>query len=101
MPSRRKVGFSSQAQADFADIAQYTLVEWGEEQLASYTDELFDAIDRLAHFPQMGRERAELGPGIRSFPAIEHVIFYLIDRRSVIVLRILHKRHAPNPVDFE
>lgn len=52
--------------------------------------QIYDAEDRLAEFPELGRARSELGPDIRSWAGGAYIIFYRVDGAAVEVLRILH-----------
>lgn len=45
---------------------------------------------RLAEFPEMGRERTELSPSMRSFPVSRYIIFYRPGELGVAIVRILH-----------
>lgn len=38
----------------------------------------------------MGRARDEISPGLRSFPAGSHVIYYRVSDTELIVTRIVH-----------
>jgi len=57
-------------------------------------DEFIDRIDEkfraLAEQPLMGRERRELGPGIRSIAMAPYVIFYEALPDRVMIVRVLH-----------
>jgi plasmid stabilization system protein ParE len=101
MPSSRSISLTTEAELDFADIGQYTLSQWGEDQLDLYTDALAKSINRLASFPELGRQHSDLAVGIRSLASREHLIFYSFDASQIRVLRILHKRHLAVPGDFE
>lgn len=43
----------------------------------------------LAKFPEIGRSRNELGPGIRSMPLGNYVIFFEA-RETLEIIRVLH-----------
>ena len=51
---------------------------------------LFEAEDRLAQFPEIGRSRAELVPDLRSWAAGSYVIFYRPIEDGMLTIRILH-----------
>jgi toxin ParE1/3/4 len=54
-------------------------------------DALYKTIrDTLAMFPDAGRTRDELAPGLRSFPVGGHVIFYMPGAEAISIVRILH-----------
>jgi toxin ParE1/3/4 len=43
-----------------------------------------------AQFPESGRLREELAPGLRSFPVAPYMIFYRPEDDTIHVLRIVH-----------
>jgi toxin ParE1/3/4 len=55
-------------------------------------DEVELAVQLLAAFPEIGRPREELRPGIRSFRLrrFRHVVFYRRTKDQIVLLRILH-----------
>ena len=57
------------------------------ERLASNID---DRCNLLSHFPEMGRARDELAPGVRSVLVKPYVLFYRVTATAVEILRILH-----------
>ena len=52
--------------------------------------EIVQRFPRLAEFPEMGRERTELSPSMRSFPVGRYIIFYRPGELGVAIVRILH-----------
>jgi toxin ParE1/3/4 len=64
------------AEADLDDIAAYTLQHWGQTQMDAYIRALFDRFEWLASKPKVGRERPEIGRGVRSYPEGSHIVFY-------------------------
>jgi toxin ParE1/3/4 len=55
-------------------------------------DGLADRLERasLAASPGIGRQRPELGSGIRSFPVGSYLILYRETRGGILVLRYIH-----------
>jgi toxin ParE1/3/4 len=59
-------------------------------------DRLLDDIERLAEllsrFPEVGKRRAQLGDGVRSFPLrrMGYIVFYRVEQDRVMLLRLLH-----------
>lgn len=45
---------------------------------------------KLAAMPGIGRNRPELGEGIRSFPSGNYVIFYRTVEGGIEIMRVLH-----------
>lgn len=83
----------------YAQSAQIDLLEaWlyiAQENPAA-ADRVLDAIDSeaciLATRPLMGRQRPELGRGVRSWPtSTPYILFYLIKGDDINVLRVLHR----------
>lgn len=55
-------------------------------------DELEVAVHLIAVFPEIGRRRDEVRPGVRSFRlrGFPHIVFYRQDAQSIVLLRVLH-----------
>lgn len=80
---------TAEAKSDLEQIWQYIAAE---SEIAA--DQAIAAIvqrfPRLAEFPEMGRERIELSPSMRSFPVGRYIIFYRPGELGVAIVRILH-----------
>jgi len=65
--------------------------------------EFLKAQELLARHPRIGRERAELRPGLRSWPVYPYVVFYMVDddARSVMIERVIHGHMDIDDEDFE
>ncbi len=79
------------ARNDLEIIWDYTVEQWGVPQAERYFEALFTCFDDLATNPQMGRQRDEVVPGIRSFPQGRHVVFYEIDLAGIEIVGIVHQ----------
>ncbi|MFM9956975.1 MAG: type II toxin-antitoxin system RelE/ParE family toxin [Phycisphaerales bacterium] len=55
-----------------------------------FVEELDAVFARLGAYPELGRERADLGEHVRSFPFRDHLVFYRRDRHRLLVLRVVH-----------
>jgi toxin ParE1/3/4 len=75
--------------ADLFDIAVHIA-----EHNPSAADALIDVFHRkfelLAEFPTMGRQRPELGNGIRSLPIGDYMVFYRSIEDGIELIRVLH-----------
>jgi toxin ParE1/3/4 len=80
----RAVHLTAAAEADLAEIRTYTEEAWGETQWLAYFGDILEAFERIAVFPQSGRARDAISPGLRSVRCREHVIFYLPDVGGVV-----------------
>jgi toxin ParE1/3/4 len=87
-----RVELASPAAADLLDIVRYTHQRWGGAQAQSYREELELALEHLSLTPDVGRKRDAIAPGLRSFPVVQHVAFYIQRKDKILVLRILHPR---------
>ncbi|HET7092965.1 MAG TPA: type II toxin-antitoxin system RelE/ParE family toxin [Thermomicrobiales bacterium] len=92
MPSRRRVSLSSAAQGDLRAILQYTLERQGAEQRRIVRDRFAHVLRELAAFPNLGRARDDILPGIRGLPVANYIILYNIEDDRVRVNRILHEK---------
>ena len=92
MPSNRRVRLTPEADEDFTGILEYTFVHWNQQQMDDFASTIYDALGNLALFPDLGRSRDELSPGLRSHPVGDHVIFYRVTATELIVRRIVHSR---------
>ena len=54
--------------------------------------EIDDRFKNLSRFPFIGRERSSLAPGIRSVLVGTHLIFYLVERDRIVVVRVIDGR---------
>lgn len=66
---------------------------------------LIDRIDRtsdmLADTPFAGRARPELGPGLRSFPVGNYVIFYIPLPDGIEIVRVMNGRQEIDADDMK
>ena len=55
-------------------------------------DRFYAAARTHAQFPESGRSREDVAPGLRSFVVKPYVVFYRPARATIEVLRVLHGR---------
>lgn len=78
---------------DLTDIWHYVATESGSTDVADrLIDSITDRFGLLASFPQMGRSRDDLRPGLRSFPVGEYLIIYRLAGEDVLILHVTHGR---------
>ncbi len=82
--------FTEQAEKDLEAIVDFTVQRWGMAQSHNYLDELDALAQILADNPLLGAEREELSPGLRSFPCQSHLLFYVLQKEGIIIVRVLH-----------
>lgn len=74
--------------------------EFGVRQADIYHDLLEQAFQRIAHNPEITRERKEIKPPVRVLPCGSHMIIYETDADGVLILRIRHHKEdwVENPL---
>ena len=85
-----EVRFSNAAEADLADIDEFSVTQFGEDTGEAYMRGFDEAFARLADFPSVGPPWPEPGAGLRCLVHGSHRIFYRINDVEVFILRVLH-----------
>lgn len=80
---------STQAAQDIENIWKYVAPN-NLKAANRLFDTLRESFPKLAKFPQMGRERSELAPFLRSFLVKNYLIFYRPIDEGIEIVRILH-----------
>jgi len=79
-----------QARTDIDEIAYYVLVQSGNVEVADrLIDSLYGRFLLLAKYPQAGRQRDDLLPGLRMFPVGDFVVLYRIEGDDVVIDRVV------------
>ena len=81
---------SKQAEQDLEDIWVY-LAQQDEILADKQVAQILDRFPRLAQFPDMGRQRDNLLPSLKSFPLKPYIVFYTKISDGIEILRILHQ----------
>lgn len=82
--------FTEQAEKDLEAIIDFTVQRWGVVQSHTYIDDLEALAQILADNPVLGAERDELSQGLRSFPYQSHLLFYVLQKDRIAIVRVLH-----------
>lgn len=82
--------FTEQAEKDLEAIIDFTVQCWGAAQSHNYVDDLEALAQILADNPLLGTERDELSQGLRSFPYQSHLLFYVLRKDGIAIVRVLH-----------
>lgn len=81
---------SPRARADVDEIAYYTSVESGSLETADrLVESIYQRFLLLGGYPQAGRRRDDLRPGLRVFPAGRYLILYRIEGNDVLIQRVV------------
>lgn len=76
------------AETDLDDIWWY-IAQDNPEAADQLLDRIEERCQALVRFPEMGVNRDELVPGLRSFPIGNYLIFYLINEHEIEIVRVL------------
>jgi toxin ParE1/3/4 len=82
--------FAVEARADMVSIADYLRAEAGPRAAARYLRDLHQRLSRLRERPKVGVLVPDYGAGVRFVPCRRHVIYYEVEKKHVVVLRVLH-----------
>ena len=63
-------------------------------------DRIEQVVGIISEHPQIGRERPELMPGLRSFVVLAWVIFCRIEGDAVLVVRVVHGARDLDELDY-
>jgi len=101
MSSSPRFTLNAEAWSDITEILDVTRDAWGEFQVQKYANALNRGLRTVEDFPDAGRRRDDLRPGLRFFPVERHVILYEKHGDTVVVLRIVHQRQRLDDLAFE
>ena len=90
-----KLVLSPRSLDDLKDSYQYGVLNWGEAQASDYLNTLKSIFWTLTEQPEMGVEREELLPNMRSFPVAHHIVFYRLQSDHIEIVRVLHAKQDP------
>lgn len=90
--SAHELFLTERAREDFEDIIAYTTKQWRHDQANEYAARIDAALINLCRFPELGRNRNDLSPGVRSIPMGQHIIYYHPTRDTIVIRRIVHSR---------
>jgi toxin ParE1/3/4 len=74
---------------DIEQIADYIAQRSGLDQADRFIDKLNNKLVKIAQFPNLGRARDEILPGIRSLSIEQYLILYLPIGENVEIFRVV------------
>lgn len=96
-----QVDVSVEAEEDIDQITSYTTRTWGWRQTIHYLAKLEEGSSLLAQNPSVGRSCDSIRPGLRRFEIGKHVVFYIVESDSLLIVRVLHQQMIPAKPHFE
>lgn len=79
---------SPEAESDLLDTWLY-IAEDQPTNADRYLDKLQVKAQRLAEFPDLGRDRPDLAEGLKSFPVDRYNLYYTVTETKLILVRVL------------
>ncbi len=79
------------ALADLDKIADYTLANWGADQMERYIHQLMERCQWLTEHPHAGRTRQDIHPEYFCYPQGKHLIFYISKGDGISVIGFPHQ----------
>ena len=73
---------------DLDGIHEYTIVDFGVTQARNYMSGLHEHFENLARQPALGREANKIVLGLRRYEYRSHVVFYVPEDRSMMIVRL-------------
>lgn len=88
---RRTVVLAPEAEGDLHDIHAFIAREGGPDRAFAFIERIAGFVAGLADFPERGRRRDDLFPGLRVIGFARRVaIAFLVSETRVTVLRVLY-----------
>ena len=78
-----------EAENDLLEIWLF-IAEDSLQNADQYIDHIKTRCVNLSEFPDIGRSREELAPGIQSFPIDNYILFYKIMDDGIDIVRVLN-----------
>ncbi len=88
----KEPSLTDEAKDDLAGIWATIAAARGERTADRMNHRILTSCRSKAQFPETGRLREEIVPGLRSFAVRPYVVFFRPEGGSILVLRILHGR---------
>jgi toxin ParE1/3/4 len=91
-----KLRFARRAALDLIHIRNYTIERWGEDAAAAYMERLRSALARVSLFARLGAPVQPAYRDARRLYVERHVVIYRLEKKTIVVLRVLHQRQDPD-----
>lgn len=74
---------------DIEQMADYLARQSGLDQGERFLNKLDAKFSKIAQFPNLGRQRDEILPGLRSLPMDNYLILYMLIGQDVEIFRVV------------
>lgn len=86
-----RFNITPRAKADLNNIWNYTVETWSTEQADRYITDIYKKFSWLANRPNVGKHRPDILDSYYCFPHAQHLIFYLIRKKSIDIIGVPHR----------
>lgn len=90
MPKSYKLVFRRSAEIDLEDLYDLIADRSGPAVAGGYLDRIEAACLQLTMFPERGRARNDIQPGLRTIGFERAVIVFQVRQESVLIVRVLY-----------
>jgi toxin ParE1/3/4 len=87
----KRLDIQAAARNDLRDIYLYSVDEFGQRTAEAYLNGLRKRFDLLSGEPLIGVVYPDIVPEMRVFGYRSHRIFYRVEPKALLVVRVLHK----------
>jgi toxin ParE1/3/4 len=88
-----KFNLSNKAVDDLAQIWNYTVDTWSENQADNYYQMLIDTCSEIANNPDSGKYYDKIVGGLCGHKAGRHIVFYIkVNSNEIDVFRVFHEQ---------
>lgn len=86
-----RFNFTNKALDDLAEIWDYTVAEWPENQAENYYNLIMASRMDLANNPQLGKSYEILSINVLGYKCGQHILFYReMTKNEIEIVRVLH-----------
>ena len=92
----KQLKLSTQAQQHLRSIRDYTVQNYSLDHWERYKQSLNHKFDLLCDNPNIGRRCESIDLEGRYFPLENHVVYYMIKDKEIVIVAVLGKAQIPD-----
>jgi len=83
---------TKRAVTDLEAIWEYTCEVWSDSQAEKYYQLLIAEFKEICEVPEKGKAYDDIEAGLKGWRVGKHIVFYLIMRERIKIIRVLHEQ---------
>jgi toxin ParE1/3/4 len=95
---RRRLRATNAARSDLADI-WFFIAQASVDAADRAIDRIADGQAQLVEYPEAGSKRESFGRGVRTLVVDRYLIFYRLEPKTIVILRVFDGRRNIRPED--